>query len=102
MNLVGKLFIGRHINGSMFLVDVEGLQTTIFDPNITNLFFSDNAGDAEIFGIEGDFAYFTEIDGLSVSGAFSILDSELTKKLVLLMMLWLVKTLLLHQHFRVI
>jgi outer membrane receptor protein involved in Fe transport len=69
-------------NGSMFLVDIEGLQTTIFDPNITNLFFSDNAGDAEIFGIEGDFAYFTEIDGLSVSGAFSILDSELTKKLV--------------------
>ena len=69
-------------NGSMFLVDIEGLQTTIFDPNITNLFFSDNAGDAEIFGIEGDFAYFTEIDGLSVSGAFSMLDSELTKKLV--------------------
>ncbi len=69
-------------NGSMFLVDIEGLQTTIFDPNITNLFFSDNAADAEIFGIEGDFAYFTEIEGLSVSGAFSMLDSELTKKLV--------------------
>ena len=69
-------------NGSMFLMDIEGLQTTIFDPNITNLFFSDNAADAEITGIEGDFAYFTSVDGLSVSGAFSSLHSEMTKKLV--------------------
>ena len=69
-------------NGSMFLMDIEGLQTTIFDPNITNLFFSDNAADAEITGIEGDFAYFTSVDGLSVSGAFSSLSSEITKKLV--------------------
>ncbi|HCJ19504.1 MAG TPA: TonB-dependent receptor, partial [Hyphomonas sp.] len=27
-------------NGSAFFVDIEGLQTTIFDPSIVNLFFS--------------------------------------------------------------
>ena len=30
------------------MVDVSGLQTTIFDPSIANLFFSDNAADADI------------------------------------------------------
>ena len=36
------------------MVDVSGLQTTIFDPSIANLFFSDNAADADITGLEGD------------------------------------------------
>ena len=35
-------------NGSAFMVDVSGLQSTVFDPSIVNLFFSDNAADAEI------------------------------------------------------
>ena len=35
-------------NGSAFYVDVTGLQSTIFDPSIVNLFFSDNAADATI------------------------------------------------------
>ena len=69
-------------NGSVFMVDVEGLQSTIFDPSIVNLFFSDNAADGDIKGVEGDFTYFTNREGLTVSGAFSLLDSELTKKLV--------------------
>ena len=69
-------------NGSVFMVDVEGLQTTIFDPSIVNLFFSDNAADGDIKGIEGDFTYYTNTEGLTVSGAFSVLDTELTKKLV--------------------
>ena len=42
-------------NGSVFMVDISGLQTTIFDPSIANLFFSDNAADADITGLEGDF-----------------------------------------------
>ena len=69
-------------NGSAFMVDVEGLQTTVFDPSIVNLFFSDNAADGEIRGVEGDFTYYTNIEGLSVAGAFSVLETELTKKLV--------------------
>ena len=69
-------------NGSAFMVDISGLQSTVFDPSIVNLFFSDNAADAEIRGIEGDFIYYTSINGLVVSGAFSSLDTEITKSLV--------------------
>ena len=68
-------------NGSVFLVDVSGLQSTIFDPSIVNLFFSDNAADAEIRGVEGDILYYTD-SGLILSGAFSILHTEITKSLV--------------------
>ena len=53
-------------NGSAFMVDITGLQSTIFDPTIVNLFFSDNAADAEILGVEGDFVYITE-NGLMLS-----------------------------------
>ena len=69
-------------NGSAFMVDVTGLQTTIFDPSIVNLFFSDNAADAEIMGLEGDFIYYPSVDGWKLSGAFSLLSTEITKSLV--------------------
>ncbi|MDA7735054.1 TonB-dependent receptor [Gammaproteobacteria bacterium] len=74
----GKL----RFNGSAYKVDVSGLQSTIFDPSIVNLFFSDNAADADITGLEGDFVYYTNVNGLVVSGAFSMLDTEITKSLV--------------------
>lgn len=70
------------LNAALFFIDVERLQTTIFDPSITNLFFSDNAADAEVTGLEGDFIWLPEFsDGLTVSGAFSFLDTEITKVL---------------------
>ncbi|AKQ41040.1 TonB-denpendent receptor [Aurantiacibacter atlanticus] len=70
------------LNGSVFYVDVSNLQTTIFDPSITNLFFSDNAADAEIYGLEADFTYAPySLPGLTVAGAFSILDTEITEVL---------------------
>lgn len=66
-------------NGSAFFVQIEGLQTTIFDPSISNLFFSDNAADAEIQGVEGDFTWAPEgVEGLILSGAFSFLNTEIT------------------------
>ena len=68
-------------NGSVFMVDISGLQTTIFDPSIANLFFSDNAAAAEIMGLEGDFIYYPNVDGLMLSGAFSFLDTEIEKSL---------------------
>jgi len=68
-------------NGSIFMVDVSGLQSTIFDPSIVNLFFSDNAADAEIMGFEGDFIYFAD-NGIILSGAFSLLETEITKSLI--------------------
>ena len=66
-------------NGSVFYVDVEDLQTTIFDPSIVNLFFSDNAADAEVKGLEGNFTWLPQaVDGWIVTGAFSLLDTEIT------------------------
>ena len=80
MDLIDGQF---RFNGSAFFVDISNLQTQIFDPSITNLFFSSNAADAEIYGIEADFTvapYATP--GLSISGAFSILDTEITEVLI--------------------
>ncbi|MCC5885930.1 MAG: TonB-dependent receptor [Gammaproteobacteria bacterium] len=66
-------------NGSAFYVEIDKLQTTIFDPSITNLFFSDNAADAEIRGVEGDFIWVpTGAPGLTLGGAFSFLDTKIT------------------------
>ncbi|MFK7831363.1 MAG: TonB-dependent receptor [Congregibacter sp.] len=67
------------LNGSLFFVEIESLQTTILDPSITNLFFSDNAADAEVLGLEGtiDWAPPT-VQGLIVTGGFSLLDTEIT------------------------
>ena len=70
-------------NGSAFFIDIENLQTTIFDPNIVNLFFSDNAANAEVMGLEGDFTWApASVDGLTISGAFSALDTEVKEVLV--------------------
>ena len=70
------------LNGSAFFVDITNLQTTIFDPSITNLFFSDNAANAEIYGIEADFQFAPyAVPGLTLAGAFSILDTEVTEVL---------------------
>ena len=67
-------------NASMFSVDIGNLQTTIFDPNVTNLLFSDNAADANVLGFEGNFTYLPEfLQGLTFSGAFSLLNSEITQ-----------------------
>ena len=67
-------------NAAVFWSDIERLQTTIFDPSITNLFFSDNAADADVTGFEGDFIWApASIQGLTVTGAFSFLDTEITR-----------------------
>ncbi len=69
-------------NGSAFYGDISNLQTTIFDPSIANLFFSDNAANAEIYGMEADFTIAPDaIPGLTLAGAFSILDTEITEVL---------------------
>lgn len=69
-------------NGSAFYVDISKLQTTIFDPSIVNLFFSDNAADARIWGLESEFTFAPySLPGLTVSGAFSLLDTKIKKVL---------------------
>ena len=70
------------LNAALFNIDIANLQTTIFDPSITNLFFSDNAADAKVSGLEADFTWLPEwSDGLTIAGAVSFLNSEITNKL---------------------
>ncbi|ARN73141.1 TonB-dependent receptor [Oceanicoccus sagamiensis] len=70
-------------NGSIFMVEIERMQTGIFDPSIANLFFTENAADAEVVGMEGDVTWQPQsIEGLIVSGGFSILDTEITDVLI--------------------
>jgi len=69
-------------NGSAFFVEVEQLQTTIFDPSIVNLFFSDNAANAEVMGVEGELTWLPQaLPGLIVGASFSLLDTEITEVL---------------------
>jgi outer membrane receptor protein involved in Fe transport len=71
------------INGSVFFIEIERLQTGIFDPNIANLFFASNATDAEVTGLEADFIWApSSIIGLNVSGAISVLDTEVTNIII--------------------
>ena len=64
-------------NASIYQIDWDDLQTGIFDPQqISNFTIIDNAGDAEIKGVEGDFAWAVN-DRLSLYGAFSYNKTEL-------------------------
>ena len=70
-------------NGDLFVVEIEDMQVGIFDPSITNLFFSDNAADAEVTGLEGDITWVpASMLGLTLSGGFSFLDTEITDSFV--------------------
>ncbi|MFM2371616.1 MAG: hypothetical protein RIS85_1338 [Pseudomonadota bacterium] len=70
-------------NGSIFYDKITNLQTTIYDPNITNLFFSANAANARVYGLETDFIVAPRsIPGLTVAGAASFLNSKITKVLI--------------------
>jgi len=65
-------------NATAYYSKISDLQTSRFDPtNISFLVFTDNVGDAEIKGIDGDFTW-VATDNLVISGAFSLLDTELT------------------------
>jgi iron complex outermembrane receptor protein len=64
----------------VFFLDISDLQTTIFDTSIVNLFFSDNAADAEVMGLEGDITW-APTGNLTMGAAFSFLDTEITDTL---------------------
>ncbi|MEW6996106.1 TonB-dependent receptor [Colwelliaceae bacterium BS250] len=65
-------------NATAYYSEISDLQTSRFDPtNISFLVFTDNVGDAEIKGIDGDFSW-VATDNLIISGAFSYIDTELT------------------------
>ncbi|MEJ2604916.1 MAG: TonB-dependent receptor, partial [Gammaproteobacteria bacterium] len=67
------------LNVTAFYSEITDLQTSRFDPtNISFLWFADNVGDAEIAGVDGDFIW-QPIENLTISGAFSVLDTEITR-----------------------
>lgn len=67
------------LNATAYWSEITDLQTSRFDPtNISFLWFADNVGDAEINGLDADFIWAAS-DNLTVSGAFSWLDTEITR-----------------------
>jgi iron complex outermembrane receptor protein len=65
-------------NATAYYSKISDLQTSRYDPtNISFLVFTDNVGDAEIKGIDGDFSW-VATDNLIISGAFSLINAELT------------------------
>ncbi len=74
-------FLGNRLrlNATYYNSEIENLQTTRFDPsNIAFLVFIENVGDADVQGIDADFVY-APTDALTISGAFSWVDSEITR-----------------------
>ena len=67
------------LNATAYWSEITDLQTSRFDPtNISFLWFADNVGDAEITGIDADFIW-AATDKFTLSGAFSVLDTEITR-----------------------
>ena len=66
-------------NATYYQAEIENLQVSRFDPsNVAFLVFMENVGDAESSGIDTDFQW-AATDQLTVSGAFSFLDTEITR-----------------------
>ena len=67
------------INATVYKTSIDELQVSRFDPsNVAFLYFIENIGDAEARGLDVDFLW-APTDRLTIAGAFSILDTELTR-----------------------
>ncbi|MCY3730840.1 MAG: TonB-dependent receptor [Rhodospirillaceae bacterium] len=67
------------INATWFMSSIDDLQVARFDPtNVAFLYFIENVGDAESSGLDVDFQWLPT-GQLSIAGAFSTLDTELTR-----------------------
>jgi iron complex outermembrane receptor protein len=80
VGMKGDFFDGiLRVNATGYYSEITDLQTSRYDPtNISFLQFTDNVGDAEIRGIDGDITWLAT-DNLVINGAFSWIDSELTR-----------------------
>lgn len=73
-------FFGRtlRVNATAYRSDITDLQMSRFDPaNVAFLVFIENVGDAEVTGLDGDFTW-AVTDNLTINGAASFVDNELT------------------------
>ena len=67
------------LNATLYHTQIEELQVSRFDPsNVAFLFFIENVGDAESTGLDLDFQWAAG-DAWTISGAVSLLDTELTR-----------------------
>ena len=67
------------VNATAYQSEIDELQISRFDPsNVAFLVFIENAGDAEIDGLDLDFTWLAT-DRLTISGAASWVDNELTR-----------------------
>lgn len=67
------------LNAAWYITDIDDLQVSRFDPsNVAFLYFIENVGDAESNGLDVDFQWLAT-DSLTFAGAFSYLDTELTR-----------------------
>ncbi|MEM7217200.1 MAG: TonB-dependent receptor [Pseudomonadota bacterium] len=67
------------VNATWYTSDISDLQVSRFDPaNVAFLVFIENAGDAEVQGLDVDFTWLAT-DRLTISGAASWVDNELSR-----------------------
>ncbi len=67
------------VNSTLYFSDITDLQTSRFDPsNVAFLVFIENVGDAEVLGFDTDFIWMPT-PNLTFAGAFSIVDSKITR-----------------------
>ena len=78
--LKGDFLDGRlRVNATTYLTRVEDLQVSRYDPvNVAFNYFIENVGDARARGLDVDFHWLPTV-ALTVAGAFSLLDTELTR-----------------------
>ena len=80
VGLKGDFLDGRlRVNATTYLTRVEDLQVSRYDPvNVAFNYFIENVGDARARGLDVDF-HWLPTAALTVAGAFSLLDTELTR-----------------------
>ena len=80
VGMKGDFLDGRlRLNASLYTTEIENLQVSRFDPsNVAFLVFMENVGDADATGLDADFQY-AATDNWTISGALSLLDTEITR-----------------------
>jgi outer membrane receptor protein involved in Fe transport len=80
IGLKGDFFDGLvRLNATAYHSEITDLQISRFDPaNVAFLVFIENAGDAEVDGLDADFQW-NATNNLTIYGAASFVDNELTR-----------------------
>ena len=79
LGMKGDFLAGRlRVDATAYRTRIEDLQVTRYDPvNVAFTYFVENIGDSEAHGLDVNFQWLAG-DALTVAGAFSWLDTELT------------------------